>query len=556
MGIQGLLPLLRSITTPVHVSAYAGSVVAIDTYCWLHRGASAQAAAICKGDAGADGYVHFVCGRVQMLIDAGVRPLLVFDGAPLPAKRAQEDCRAERRQRCLSAALELEAAGNAAAAEKMYRSALDVTPLMAKRVIDAVQQRFPAVACVVAPYEADAQLAWLSANGHVAAVISEDSDLLAFGVERVLFKMDGRGHADQVCLAQLGATTDVDLSRWTLEQFRLMCIVSGCDYLASLDGMGIRTAHRLVLAERTLPRVLRRIRMQGRIRVPRDYEDAANRAELTFRHQRVFDLDRDRLAHLQPLPATFDDDTSFLGPDLDPDVARAIAGALIDPVTLQPFETRAQAVMDAGVRSPPALHGPMDSYVIRSSPAVDNPFACPRPRSASNPPPAARPFQSRLVRPERISLARRCGSLPTVSLQAFRTSSSSCSRPASLDKLGHLARRRHSVPIALDPPARREREREAPGDARHALPVAAERVMPGDDLPAAVERDDARSACATAGSSASSSSWTPSVPADLSITALLESKRPLNLVSDALEFYRFRGTVDRAIDDALDRFDR
>lgn len=270
----------------------------------------------------------------------------------------------------------------------------------------------------------------------------------------------------------------------------------------------------------------------------------------------MFDLDRDRLAHLQPLPATFDDDTSFLGPDLDPDVARAIAGALIDPVTLQPFETRAQAVMDAGVRSPPALHGPMDSYVIRSSPAVDNPFACPRPRSASNPPPAARPFQSRLVRPERISLARRCGSLPTVSLQAFRTSSSSCSRPASLDKLGHLARRRHSVPIALDPPARRERERAAPGDARHALPVAAERVMPGDDLPAAVERDDARSACATAGSSASSSSWTPSVPADLSITALLESKRPLNLVSDALEFYRFRGTVDRAIDDALDRFDR
>lgn len=216
MGIQGLLPLLRSITTPVHVSAYAGSVVAIDTYCWLHRGASAQAAAICKGDAGADGYVHFVCGRVQMLIDAGVRPLLVFDGAPLPAKRAQEDCRAERRQRCLSAALELEAAGNAAAAEKMYRSALDVTPLMAKRVIDAVQQRFPAVACVVAPYEADAQLAWLSANGHVAAVISEDSDLLAFGVERVLFKVPR-------CRVRGARVPDRCWGRWTAGAMPTRC---------------------------------------------------------------------------------------------------------------------------------------------------------------------------------------------------------------------------------------------------------------------------------------------------------------------------------------------
>lgn len=42
------------------------------------------------------------------------------------------------------------------------------------------------VDCVVAPYEADAQLAFLTKSGLAQAVITEDSDLLAFGCKKVL----------------------------------------------------------------------------------------------------------------------------------------------------------------------------------------------------------------------------------------------------------------------------------------------------------------------------------------------------------------------------------
>jgi exonuclease-1 len=38
MGISGLLPLLKSIQKPVHISALAGQCVAVDAYVWLHRG--------------------------------------------------------------------------------------------------------------------------------------------------------------------------------------------------------------------------------------------------------------------------------------------------------------------------------------------------------------------------------------------------------------------------------------------------------------------------------------------------------------------------------------
>jgi exonuclease-1 len=38
----------------------------------------------------------------------------------------------------------------------------------------------------VAPYEADAQLAFLSLGGYVDCIITEDSDLLAYGCSKVI----------------------------------------------------------------------------------------------------------------------------------------------------------------------------------------------------------------------------------------------------------------------------------------------------------------------------------------------------------------------------------
>lgn len=42
---------------------------------------------------------------------------------------------------------------------------------------------------VVAPYEADAQMAFLALNGHVDLIITEDSDLIPYGCPRVNFQL-------------------------------------------------------------------------------------------------------------------------------------------------------------------------------------------------------------------------------------------------------------------------------------------------------------------------------------------------------------------------------
>jgi exonuclease-1 len=49
MGIQGLLPLLKSIERPVHLKDYAGYTLAVDGYVWLHKGAFSCAQELCLG---------------------------------------------------------------------------------------------------------------------------------------------------------------------------------------------------------------------------------------------------------------------------------------------------------------------------------------------------------------------------------------------------------------------------------------------------------------------------------------------------------------------------
>jgi len=55
---------------------------------------------------------------------------------------------------------------NRSAAVEYFQKAVDVTPLMAHKCIKALQKM--GVECIVAPYEADAQLTFLSLKGYVA----------------------------------------------------------------------------------------------------------------------------------------------------------------------------------------------------------------------------------------------------------------------------------------------------------------------------------------------------------------------------------------------------
>jgi len=49
MGVPGLLPALKDVSGPTHISAFAGSAVAVDAYSWLHKGSYSCARELCEG---------------------------------------------------------------------------------------------------------------------------------------------------------------------------------------------------------------------------------------------------------------------------------------------------------------------------------------------------------------------------------------------------------------------------------------------------------------------------------------------------------------------------
>ncbi len=67
------------------------------------------------------------------------------------------------------------------------------------------------VECIVAPYEADAQLAYLQKEGIVELVITEDSDMLVFGCKQVITRMltPVLSHKCVICLCRC-------CSSWTI----------------------------------------------------------------------------------------------------------------------------------------------------------------------------------------------------------------------------------------------------------------------------------------------------------------------------------------------------
>ena len=51
-----------------------------------------------------------------------------------------------------------------------------------------------------------------------------------------------------------------------------MCVLSGCDYLPSVPGVGIKAAHKLVARHREPKQLLRALRFQFDVKVPLGYE--------------------------------------------------------------------------------------------------------------------------------------------------------------------------------------------------------------------------------------------------------------------------------------------
>ena len=68
--------------------------------------------------------------------------------------------------------------------------------------------------------------------------------------------MSAEGDGMLVDIDNLAKVRSVQLSSFTLDNFRQMCMLSGCDYLPSIKGLGLKKAHQALKRHSNIKQVL------------------------------------------------------------------------------------------------------------------------------------------------------------------------------------------------------------------------------------------------------------------------------------------------------------
>jgi exonuclease-1 len=156
--------------------------------------------------------------------------------------------------------------------------------------------------------------------------------------------------------------TDFNFKNFKEDMLLTTCILSGCDYLESIKGIGFKKAFKLIHEYGDdLPAILKKIRREGKLIIPLDYEQNFQLALLTFKFQMVYCPEKRELVHLNdpethPLGSLLVNypDLSFLGEQIDKNIAVQICTGEIDPVTREKFQVKTQPKTRDILRKAPA----------------------------------------------------------------------------------------------------------------------------------------------------------------------------------------------------------
>ncbi|CAB4256300.1 similar to Saccharomyces cerevisiae YDR263C DIN7 Mitochondrial nuclease functioning in DNA repair and replication [Maudiozyma barnettii] len=302
MGIQGLLPQLKPIQNPVTLRRYEGQTLGIDGYAWLHKAAYSCAYELVMGEP-TERYLNFFIKRFALLKAFNIQPYLVFDGDGVPVKKGTETKRREKRIENKEIAQRLWKSGEKKNAMEYFQKCVDITPSMAKCVIDYCNTNN--IKYIVAPFEADPQMVYLENKGLIHGIISEDSDLLVFGCRRLITKLNEFGECIEICRDDFGKLPNkFPLGQLSDEEIRTMVCLSGCDYTDGIPKVGLVTAMKLVSRMRDIKRIVLHIQREGKLKVPRDFLKEYERASYGFLYQRVFCPLSKRIVSFHDIPDT------------------------------------------------------------------------------------------------------------------------------------------------------------------------------------------------------------------------------------------------------------
>ena len=350
MGISNLLKILESIQTSRHLSYYKGKRVAVDGYCWLHKSIYLLSEQIFHNPH-SKRYLKYLNKRVDQLLRFNITPIIVFDGDKLQMKKIEEEERQKRRNEVTMESLKLIRKGKEKEAQTKRLEGIDINPQMAYEFIKLLKQK--KVEYYVAPYEADVQLAYLDKINYVDCVITEDSDLLALGCKKVLYKLDLDTNIGlEIELKNLKRCSKYDFSEFDSDKFLTFCILSGCDYF-KIKSVGANAAYKIINSSSSYKQCIKtlcdNVNKKNKESEKLEYDELIEKFEkafLTFRYQVVYCPIEKKLKYFSDIKKTkykfaskYLNKLDFLGTtEVDEEMVKKTTFGEVDPITHLPFD--------------------------------------------------------------------------------------------------------------------------------------------------------------------------------------------------------------------------
>lgn len=189
--------------------------------------------------------------RISNMVEAGIKPIFVFDGTPPEFKKKELESRRERRE-------EMEEKWKIALerGEKDAKKYAQAAARVDEYIVESSKKllEYMGIPYVQAPSEGEAQAAYMAAKGDVDFTGSQDYDSLLFGSPRLARnlaitgkrKLPGKNvYIDvkpeiidlQKCLQKLGITR---------EQLVDIALLVGTDYNEGIKGVGVKKAYKYI----------------------------------------------------------------------------------------------------------------------------------------------------------------------------------------------------------------------------------------------------------------------------------------------------------------------
>ncbi|CAO3635925.1 unnamed protein product [Mucor fragilis] len=305
MATHELLQSLRPVQRTINLSEYRGKTVAVDGPSIFYQAGFGIALSQLF-----NAYVDYFMQVILLLQYYGVTPIVVFGSLPLPFKQITHDEHCRNPQASLEQGLDLYEPSEAAAAKERSQQPVTATNDMTIAVIRKLKEK--TIQCIVAPYEAAAQLTHLAKTGKVAAVVTENAenaDLLAFGCPNFIYNLDASGHGIGICMDKVISNSKSPLCGYDAETIRHISILSGCNYLPSIKGVGLKTILKHYTVNKNTDYALYTLQQQFTKDIPVDYMKKFHMLNLSMLHQWVYDMDKQNYTRLNPPTSEYSQDS-------------------------------------------------------------------------------------------------------------------------------------------------------------------------------------------------------------------------------------------------------